>query len=212
MSSRPPYRSSPPSHPSPYRYLGSGGGERPVRVQVIIGLVAGLILVAVPLYLWRRPQPDSIPTADAAPRVKVLDARIVLPKGPIDAGPPPIVLSPFTTIGCSNPGLGRTPAERCDRVAAVEDALTLAINENRACAPAFKKAYDVSYVMEFDFKRKKFSVYAGKSTTLPRAKAKSLTRCVQKALVAPDWSAIPHQYVKYQINVIASYPASDPGI
>src|SRR5919199_1693956 len=63
---RPPFPSSPPSQPSPYRYLGRGGGERPVRIQLIIALVAALILVAVPLYLWRRPRPESIPSADAA--------------------------------------------------------------------------------------------------------------------------------------------------
>ena len=61
-----PLRSTPPSQPSPYRYLGRGGAERPVKVQIIIALVAGLVLVAVPLYLWRRPQPETIPSADAA--------------------------------------------------------------------------------------------------------------------------------------------------
>src|SRR6516165_1150867 len=63
---RPPFTSSPPSQPSPYRYLGRGGSERPVKLQLIIALVAGLILVAVPLYLWRRPRPEPIPSADAA--------------------------------------------------------------------------------------------------------------------------------------------------
>src|SRR6187455_60431 len=95
------FRSSPPSQPSPYRYLGRGGGERPVRLQIIIALVAGLILVAVPLYLWRRPHPESIPTADAA----VADAGVqvaVIPDGgsPIvafDAGVTnSVTLSPFT--------------------------------------------------------------------------------------------------------------------
>src|SRR5688572_28817811 len=100
--------SSPPSQHSPYRYLGRGGGERPVRLQIIIALVAGLILVAVPLYLWRRPRPESIPSADAA------TADAGLPPG--DGGPPGanrpffvggdgakaggVTLSPFTTIKC----------------------------------------------------------------------------------------------------------------
>src|SRR5262245_15814345 len=109
---RPPLQSSPPSQPSPYRYLGGGGGgERPVRVQIIIALVAALILVAVPLYLWRRPRPESIPSADAAVSaggpVPVLSAA--LPRVVPDAGISGITLSPFTTLKCENPGPGKTP-------------------------------------------------------------------------------------------------------
>src|SRR5215467_12825087 len=103
---RPPFLSGPPSQPSPYRYLGRGGSERPVRLQIIIALVAGLILVAVPLYLWRRPRPESIPNADAA----VVDAGVLAQADAgsvivaIDAGPPSITLAPFTTVKCENPG------------------------------------------------------------------------------------------------------------
>src|SRR5688572_12606674 len=148
---RPPLSSRPPSQPSPYRYLGRGGGERPVRLQIIIALVAGLILMAVPLYLWRRPKPESIPSADAAPA----DAG-----GPADAGPPPdaaaapVTLAPFKTIRCENPGPGKTPPERCDHIPFFEDALARAIRDNVACAPAGKTAITVSFVLELDFRRK----------------------------------------------------------
>src|SRR4051812_49337880 len=121
---RPPFTSSPPSQPSPYRYLGRGGGERPVKLQLIIALVAGLILFAVPLYLWRRPRPEPIPSADAA----VVDAGTPLTASPIvafDAGPSGgITISPFTTIKCENPGPGKTTPERCDHVTTFEDALS----------------------------------------------------------------------------------------
>ncbi|MEM9696445.1 MAG: hypothetical protein AAGA56_28130, partial [Myxococcota bacterium] len=52
---RPRMPSTPPSQPAPYRQLGSGG-QQPVRIQMIIGLVVSLILTALPLYLWRRPE------------------------------------------------------------------------------------------------------------------------------------------------------------
>src|SRR5579883_3483112 len=141
---RPPFTSSPPSQPSPYRYLGRGGAERPVKLQLIIALVAGLILVAVPLYLWRRPRPESIPTADAA----VVDAGAPAPTSPIvafDAGVSGIQISPFTTIRCANPGPGKTPPERCDHVTTLEDALARAIRENASCAPTSKTEYKVSF-------------------------------------------------------------------
>jgi len=206
---RPPFPSSPPSQPSPYRYLGRGGGERPVRLQIIIALVAGLILVAVPLYLWRRPVRESIPSADAA----VADAGALEGGSPIvafDAGPTGgITLSPFTTMKCENPGPGKTQPERCDHVTFFEDGLARAIRDNAACAPSAKTAFTVSFVMATDFRSKKLTLFAGKSSSLKREKAQQLLRCVKRALPSPDWGTIPHQYVRYKVNVVATYPPSD---
>lgn len=206
---RPPFTSSPPSQPSPYRYLGRGGGERPVKLQLIIALVAGLIIFAVPLYLWRRPRPEPIPTADAA----VVDAGappVTSPVVAFDAGPPGgITVSSFTTIKCENPGPGKTPPERCDHVTAFEDALARAIRERPDCLPASKTASTVSFVMESDFRRKKLTLFTGKSTSIKREKAKALVKCVKGAMSAPEWSSISHQYVRYKVNVVATYPARD---
>jgi len=206
---RPPLPSSPPSQPSPYRHLGGGGGgERPVRLQIIIALVAGLILVAVPLYLWRRPRPESIPSADAA----MVDAGAALADAAVpvfDAGPPGIKLEPFKTIKCENPGPGKTSAERCDHVTFFEDALARAVRENVACAPSSKTAYSVSFVLETNFRQKKLNLYPGKSTTIKRDKIKDLMKCVRRAMPTPDWGTVPHQYVKYKVNLMVAYPPSE---
>jgi hypothetical protein len=205
---RPPFTSSPPSQPSPYRYLGRGGGERPVKLQLIIALVAGLILVAVPLYLWRRPRPESIPTADAA----VVDGGAPAPVTTVvafDAGSSSISLSPFTTVRCENPGPGKTSPERCDHVTTFEDALSRAVRESATCAPASKSSYTVSFVMESDFRRKKLQLFTGKSSSIKREKARELLRCVKHAMPSPDWNAIRHQYSRYKVNVVATYPSSD---
>jgi hypothetical protein len=203
--SRPPFSTNPPSHPSPYRYLGRGGGERPVRLQMIIALVGGLILVAVPLYLIRRPQPEPIPTADAA----VVDAGVNPEAGALlNAGKQSIALSAFTTIRCENPGPGKTPPERCDHIHFFEDGLSRAIRDNAVCAPASKTPIQVSYVLEMDFRRKKLNLFSGKSTSVKKERIKELMRCVRRALPTPDWG-IPHQYVKYKINVMATYPPND---
>jgi len=178
-------------------------------VQIIIALVAGMILVAVPLYLWRRPKPESIPSADAA---VVADAGVpdaapaaTPPVFAINAGPPPVSLSPFTTIRCQNPGPGKTPPERCDHVTFFEDGLARAIRENTACAPTGKSQVTVSFVYEFDFKTKKTNLFSGKSSSVKKEKVKELLRCVKRALPKPDWPTIPHQYVRYKINVSATY-------
>jgi hypothetical protein len=205
---RPPFTSSPPSQPSPYRYLGRGGSERPVKLQLIIALVAGLILVAVPLYLWRRPRPEPIPSADAA----VADAGAPVVASPVvafDAGASGITLSPFTTLKCESPGPGHTPPERCDHVSTFEDALSRAIRESGSCAPASKTSYTVSFVLESDFRRKKVQLFAGKSSSIKREKARELLRCVKRVLPNPDWTSIPHQYARYKVNVVATYPPSD---
>jgi hypothetical protein len=186
-----------------------------VRIQVIIGLVAGLILVAVPLYLWRRPQTGgTIPSADAAVAdtkmgAMLADAGAMPPISIVDAGPPTMKLSPFTTIKCQNPGPGHTPPERCDHVTFFEDALARSIRENMACAPTSKLGSELSFVMELDFRRKRMNLFAGKSSSMKHEKSKDLLRCVKRAMPTPDWGTVPHQYVKYKVNVLATYPPSD---
>ena len=110
---------------------------------------------------------------------------------------------------CENPGPGKTPPERCDHVTFFEDGLARAIRENGACAPSSKTGYSVSFVLETDFRRKNLNLYVGKSTTIKRDKTKELVRCVRRAMPTPDWGTIPHQYVKYKVNVIATYPPSE---
>ncbi len=63
--------------------------------------------------------------------------------------------------------------------------------------------------MESDFRRKKLQLFAGKSSSIKRERAKELLRCVKQAMPNPDWNAIPHQYARYKVNVVATYPASD---
>lgn len=214
---RPPLRSQPPSSPSPYRYLGRGGGERPVRVQVILALVAALVLVAVPLYLWRRPQPANIPSADAAtmsssqllpPPVSSNDPSpqqlVAAPVGPA------IQIAPIKTIKCQDPGPGRTPPERCDGIRFFEDSLSRAIRDSASCAPPSKSGYVVSYNLDFHFGKKRANLSLGKSTTLSKSRRKELLRCVERAMQTPDWDRIPHQHLKYTINAIATYPSIAP--
>ena len=57
-----------------------------MRVQIILALVAALVLVAVPLYLWRRPQPATIASADAAQPPPPSNAVAGLPGNPFAVG------------------------------------------------------------------------------------------------------------------------------
>jgi len=179
---------------------------------MIIALVAGLVLVAVPLYLWRRPGPND--AADDVAAAEDGGAAIdgAVPYVPlIDAGPmaPKVKLSPFKTVRCQDPGPGKTPPERCDHITFFEEALARAIRENVLCAPATKEGTNVSFVMEIDFRRKTRKVYWGKSSSVSRSRTKELFRCVVRALPTPEWSTVPHQHAKYVVNVVATYPPSE---
>jgi hypothetical protein len=211
MASR--FPSTPPSQPPPFRHLGTGG-QQPVRLQLILGLVVGLVLVAVPLYLWRRPEPDASSPPDAGPSdagivssvdgavpyVPLLDAAAVAPR---------VKLGPFQTIRCEDPGPGRTPPERCDHIGFFESALARAIEENVLCAPTSKQGVTVSFVLELDFRKKKHKIYHGKSSSLSREQTQSLFRCVRRAMPTPDWASVPHQHSRYVVSVVASYPPSE---
>ena len=180
---------------------------------MIIGLVVGLVLVAVPLYLWRRPEQVSaesleeamldggMPTIDGTgqPYVPLVDASVA----------PKVKLSAFEVLRCQDPGPGKTPPSRCDSIEFFENALTRAIQDNALCAPSTKTGATISFVLDFSFRRKEMKVYRGKSSTLPKSRTKELFRCVKKAMPTPEWGSIPHQHSRYVVNVKATYPPSE---
>ena len=93
---------------------------------MILGLVVGLVLVAVPLYLWRRPDPAAGAAGDddkdagsatidgSASYIPLVDASVA----------PQVKIEPFKTIRCVDPGPGKTAPERCDHITFFEDGLT----------------------------------------------------------------------------------------
>jgi hypothetical protein len=75
-------------------------------VQIILALVAALVLVAVPLYLWRRPQPATIASADAAqlaaPPAPPTTGAVAF--NPFAPGPPPSSATLPAPAGALVPG------------------------------------------------------------------------------------------------------------
>jgi hypothetical protein len=183
---------------------------------MILTLIALLVLVALPLYLWRHPKPRGPIPVDAG-AAQPVDAG-----APEDAAPPPpdggaaafggrkATLSDPKIVRCAPATGGRVTPDRCDRIAWFEDALVRAIRENVACAPQTPASYTVSFVLTVDFAHKKTHVWAGKSGTLRKHGAAELLRCVERALPAPEWERGVHQYARYEINVVASYQSTTP--
>jgi len=179
---------------------------------MIIGLVVGLVLVAIPLYLWRRPEqadatatPEPTATGSAAASASSDYVPLVDPDEV-----PRVKVSPYRTIRCQDRGPGKTPPERCDHVTYFEDALTRAIRENALCGPETKTGAEISIVMDVHFRKKKLEIFRGKSSSIPATQTTELFKCLKRAMPKqPNWSSIPHQHTRYVVNVKATYPPTE---
>lgn len=214
---RPPHRSSFPSlsGETRLRRLGvgsSGGGDRPLRAQLVVAGVACVILVAVPLYLLRRPsgamtpavEPSASASAAKLPAAPVtIDAGIVAPK-PVER----VRLGPAQRVKCgSSAAQSRVEGGLCDSLPAFEQALKTAIQSAIDCAPKEKAEGTINYVMSIDFTAHAINVFPGASGSWRGPQAKRSAQCVTRAVTPPDWASIPHQYRYYWIAVPATYPS-----
>ena len=208
-ASRPTFPSEPQS-----RRLGTGGGpgrgERLVRAQLVIALVLAFTILAVVLYLLRRPSgtehaesASAEPSASAAPVVPaIVRTRVEEPK----QKPPQVKLGAVSHVKCgASAKLTAGEASLCDSLPPFEQALQKAIMDNVDCAPKGAAEGSINYVLLVDFKNRLFKVYPGKSGTWRGKQAKKATECVKRAMGAPSFD-IPHQYRHYILAVLASYP------
>jgi hypothetical protein len=198
-----------PSDPSALRHLGANG-PRPPRSPAILGLIGLLVLIALPLYLLRRPKPVRNEVAEVALHSDSRDAGVSSEASALtaisDTTSKRVTLADPKTARCTPKGGGRVNSERCDRLTAFEEALTRSIRDNTPCAPPAAAPYTVSFVLSLDFERKSMHLWAGKSGTLKKRNAADLIHCVERAITLPDWGTVTHQYQRYDVNVIASYP------
>ena len=183
--------------------------DRPARLQMVVALLLGLVLVAIPLYLWRRPRAESIaatgaaatgtdPNAAASPTVTTPseDAKVTL-------GEPKSVL-------CQDPGPKKTAPEQCDHVVEVEKAFAKAIEESGGCVPKDAGGGTIQYVADVSFKKRQLSVAVPKEGRTFK-NAKVLAAChaaVKSKLQALSLDPIAHSHARYKIAITASYPGS----
>src|SRR5882724_2073662 len=206
----PPSRSSFPApnsgDPSSRRLgVGSSGRDRPLRAQIVVALVAVCMLIAVPLYLLRRPggKSGAIASASAA----------------LDAGKAPerLHVAAVQHVRCGASAGGGHEGNVCDSVPFFEDALSKAVRDNPDCAPKSNEQGTLNYVLTVDFQRKALHLFPGASGGWRGKQARRAIACVKRAFAAPDWTTIQHQYRFYTIAVLATYvppnaPASAAGV
>lgn len=195
------------------RRLGVGatsGGDRPLRAQLVVAFVIVLVLIAVPLYLVRRPSGKATsPAASASASASALPAAEGLLRGADkDAGKNDerLKIGSIQRVKCgSSPTNAPNQGNLCDSLPFFEDALKKAVLDTLDCAPKVKEAGSINYVLTIDFPRKKLHVYPGASGSWQGKQARRAAGCVKRALPVPDWGSITHQYRFYSIALMANY-------
>jgi hypothetical protein len=173
--------------------------SRPARVQLIVALLLGVVLVAVPLYLWRRPRTESIAASAGDAGAYYL---------PLPVEDTKVVLGEPKVKECQDLGPKKTHPEQCDHVVELEKAIAKAIEENAACVPKEAGGGTVVYVVDVSFKKKQIIVVTPKEgRTLKSQKAVETCRAAVKGtLQTAQLDAMVHQHARYKITINAIYP------
>jgi hypothetical protein len=209
----PPSRSSFPSVPGEprVRRLGIGsnsGGDRPLRAQVIVALVCAAMLIAVPLYLWRKPSTRTTPGQPVASASSSTGPQ-ALAKAPAAgaaaAAPPRLTVGAVQKVRCgATASASQSEGTLCDTLGPFEEALKKAVLASEDCAPKAKGKGSINFVLTVDFVHKKLHVFPGASGDWHGKVARRATTCVNNAVKIADWN-VPHQYRYYAIAVLATY-------
>ena len=171
---------------------------------MIVALILGLVLVAIPLYLWRRPRAESIALSAGDAGAKLAS----------NAAPPPVTttedkpaVGDVKNVLCQDTGTKKTAPEQCDHVVDVEKAFVKAIEESASCMPKDAGGGTVIYVADVSFKRKAVNVATPKEgRTMKNLKAISACQsAVKSRLQALPLDPITHAHARYKISMTATY-------
>jgi hypothetical protein len=207
-------RSSDPLPPSSERNLrrlsrSAGGAERPLRAQVVLGSMLGLILIAIPLYLLRRP---SGTPGSSLPDAGVFGFGGVF-RDEADASSPvhQVLLGSIQRVKCGpSPAQISNEGELCDELPALEAALRQSILGAVECAPRTGKEGSINFVLEVDFESSRYNLFPGKSGKWRGPQARRAIQCVLRGFPPVDLSTVSHQFGYYAIAILAVYPPPDP--
>jgi hypothetical protein len=208
-SSRPP--ADPRLPPRPADATGQiGAYERPARWQTVTAVVLGIVLVAVPLYLWRRPRSVAEPVVrdDASEPVVADVPDVAVPDD--EAGAHALQLGDARVLDCKDPGSGRTPAERCDHLPPFEKSFAQAILDARDCVPASPAGGTITYVADVAFSHRKVPILVSAPKDGRSVKSyKIVEACVaavRRGLSAVTVDGLVHAHARYRIAISATYP------
>jgi hypothetical protein len=182
--------------------------DRPARLQMIVALILGLVLVAIPLYLWRRPRAESISVNAGAIDAGALPA--VTAASPSTGPEEKLVIGDAKILSCHDPGPKKTPPEQCDHVVELEKGFAKAIEESASCVPREAGGGAIIYVADVGFKKKSVAITTPKEgRTLKNAKvAGACEKAVKSKLSSLPFESMKHEHARYRVSITATYPGS----
>jgi hypothetical protein len=177
--------------------------DRPIRPQVILALLVALILLAIPLYLLRSPSEDETEKTTDAP----VGFAPSVPAGvEVAKKDERLTLGEVKRVKCSSSSAVRGKTGRlCDEIPFFEKALASAIEESMDCAPRTGDGGTLNYVLKVDFNKNTMHIFPGASGMWRGPQARRATECVKRALPAPDWEKLAHNFRYYEIAILAEY-------
>jgi hypothetical protein len=168
-----------------------------------------LMLLAVPLYLLRRPSgAPSHPGPDAG--VSVFGSAF---GGEVDASAPSaqVLLGPIQRVRCgASVAQIANEGELCDALPSLEAALRQSVLGAAECAPRTGKEGSINFVLEVDFDSNRYNVFPGASGKWRGPQARRAIQCVLRGFPPVDLGSVSHQYNYYALAILAVYPAPDP--
>jgi hypothetical protein len=202
--------SAPPSEPS-LRRLGvksTSQFEKPIRAQTVVAIAVAVVLIALPLYLLRRPPEKPAPKEGSLPTTFLPSVPSPAKAEAVDS---PVSLGAAERVRCgpSPTAVGQT-GRLCDSLPFFEQALGDAITASVDCAPRTREGGTLNYVLKVDFAQKQMHVFPGASGSWRGPQARHATKCVKQGLKAPDWDKLPHQYRYYELAILATYRPPEP--
>jgi hypothetical protein len=218
-----------PSHPpsDPHGFGRSGGDllsgsrglrkssksdDRSLRARIGVAVLAGLVLIAAGLYLWRRPHApaDAAAAGDEAASSSAMAAEPVAPAPQPDAGVSPVALSDARVLGCHDRGPKVTPPDQCDHLAPIEKALASAVEQSAACVSPTAGGGTIEYVADVSFRHHRLSVtlpHEGRSVH-DRKALRACAAAVRAAMQLTALDGVEHQHAQYRISLTATYRAA----
>jgi hypothetical protein len=184
----------------------------PARLQMLAVVTLGVLLVAVPLYLWRRPRAVTEASATDAGALDAdePDASYALTEevdSGLDAG---LRLSDPRVLECRDSASKKTPSEQCDALAQFAKGFGDAILAAKDCIPESAGPGSITYVADVSFSKHHSPV----TVSLPRdgrsyKGMKVIGGCaaaVRSAVSAISLEGMTHAHTRYKLAIIATYP------
>lgn len=174
---------------------------------MIVALILGLVLVAIPLYLWRRPRAESISVSAGTVDAGVLPAVTAATTPGTDEK---LVIGEAKTLSCHDPGPKKTAPEQCDHVIELEKAFAKAIEESSSCVTRDMGGGTIIYVADVTFKKKTVAISTPKEgRTLKSPKiAVGCEKAIRAKLANVPFETMKHEHARYRVSITATYPGS----